>query len=134
MKTYVFRLRPGQDIKTEIDAFTKKHGIAAGVLFTCVGNLRKVTIRMADEQFTKIYKGTFEIVSLVGTMENGYSHLHVSISDKDGNCFGGHLKSGSIVGITAEVVIGVLEQYTFSRELDKETGFKELVVNHNPSD
>ena len=86
---------------------------------------------MANAKETKTYEdeGTFEIVSLVGTVETGNSHLHIAISDKDGNVFGGHLKSGSIVGTTAEVVIGELEGVSFKRELDEETDYDELVVD-----
>lgn len=54
--------------------------------------------------------------------------LHITISDKDGNAFGGHLKNDSIVGITAEVVIGELEGLVFKREFDKSTGYDELVI------
>lgn len=128
MQTYAFRIHPGQDLKKEIDAFVESKKIKAGVVVTCVGNLEKATLRMADEKFTKTYKGTFEIVSLVGTLESGYSHLHISISNKEGNVFGGHLKHDTIVGITAEVVIRELERTIFSREYDNQTKFKELVV------
>ncbi|MFA6253881.1 MAG: PPC domain-containing DNA-binding protein [Candidatus Paceibacterota bacterium] len=128
MKTYAFRLHPGQDLREEIDRFVTEKNIKAGAILTCVGNLSKAIIRMADANLTKIWEGTFEIVSLVGTTEDGNSHLHLSISDKDGNVFGGHLKKGSIVGITAEIVIGELEGLKFKREFDEKTGYEELVV------
>ncbi|HEY5367427.1 MAG TPA: PPC domain-containing DNA-binding protein [Hanamia sp.] len=129
MKTYAFRLHRGQDLRKEIDSFVKEKNISAGIILTCVGNLEKAIIRMANEKTIKTYEGTFEIVSLVGTVESGNSHIHISISDAEGNTFGGHLKMGTIVGITAEIVIGELEVTTFKREHDKDTGFEELVVN-----
>lgn len=55
-------------------------------------------------------------------------HLHMSIADKDGKSFGGHLKEGTIVYPTAEIVIGEDETVVYTRELDEETGFSELVV------
>ncbi|MDO8482144.1 MAG: DNA-binding protein [bacterium] len=128
METYAFRLIHGQDLRQEIDRFVKKKQIAAGVVLTCVGNLKKAIIRMANGKTVKTYEGTFEIVSLVGTLENGNSHLHISISDAEGSTFGGHLKQGSIVGITAEIVIGELDGLKFRRALDPSTGFDELVV------
>ncbi len=130
MKTHVFRLNPGQDLRQEIDSFIKSKHIRAGILLTCVGNLRKAVIRMADERSTKIYEGTFEIVSLVGTMEVGNSHLHISISDKNGKVFGGHLRPGSLVGITAEIAIGEIEDTIFQRESDPVTKFEELVIKN----
>lgn len=128
MKTYVIRLHPGQDLRVEIDKFVEKKAIKAGAILTCVGNLSKAVLRMADASIIKTYDGTFEITSLVGTVEKGNSHLHITISDKDGNAFGGHLKNDSIVGITAEVVIGELEGLVFKREFDKSTGYDELVI------
>lgn len=128
MTTYAFRLRSGQKLREEIDKFVSEKNIQAGIILTCVGNLSKAVLRMADERITKTYEGTFEIVSLVGTVEKGNSHLHISLSDKDGNVVGGHLKNESVVGITAEIVIGKLEGTSFTREFDESTGFKELVV------
>jgi uncharacterized protein len=128
MKTYAFRLRPGQDLRTEIDKFVEKKHIKAGIILTCVGNLTKAILRMANAKVIKTYEGSFEIVSLVGTVEKGNSHLHIAISDTKGYTFGGHLKNGSIVGVTAEVIIGELENLTFKRTFDKTTGYDELVI------
>ncbi len=128
MKTYAFRLEPGQDLRQEIDNFVASKHIKAGIILTCVGNLQKAVIRMADASITKTYDDTFEITSLVGTVESGNSHLHITLTDKEGHAFGGHLKMGSVVGITAEVVLLELDKMTFKRELDKRTGYEELVV------
>ncbi|MFO0704045.1 MAG: PPC domain-containing DNA-binding protein [Patescibacteria group bacterium] len=59
------------------------------------------------------------MVSMVGTLEKGNSHIHNSIADKDSHVFGGHLRNGSVVGITAEIVIGEIENFKFERVYDK---------------
>jgi len=128
MKIYVFRLNEGKDLKVEIDKFSKENKINAGVIISCVGALTKATIRMAGAKKINTSEGDFEIVSLVGTLENGYSHLHISISDEKGKVTGGHLKTPSIVGVTCEIVIGEIENLVFEREFDKMTGYRELVV------
>lgn len=128
MKTHVFRLRPGQNFREEIDKYVREQNIHAGIIFTCVGNLTKAILRMANAKVIKTWEGSFEIVSIVGTLEAGNSHIHVCLSDEAGNTFGGHLKDGSIVGVTAEVVIGEIEDLEFSREFDESTGYKELIV------
>ncbi|CAN0003710.1 unnamed protein product [Scytosiphon promiscuus] len=69
----------------------------------------------------------FEICSLVGTLSPGGLHLHASLADEGGAVCGGHLVRAT-VHTTAEIVIGVAAQLTFSREMDSSTGFKELVV------
>ncbi|MBT3828140.1 DNA-binding protein [bacterium] len=128
MKTYAFRLQRGQDLRQEILAFAASKNIKAGVILTCVGNLEKAILRMAGAKIVKTWEGTFEITSLVGTFEVGNGHIHITIADVDGNAFGGHLKKGSLVGITAEVVIAELDDKVFTREFDEATGFKEFVV------
>jgi predicted DNA-binding protein with PD1-like motif len=129
MKTFAYRLKRGDDLRGSIDAYATASGSKAGVVLTCVGNLEKAVLRMADARITKTFEGTFEIVSLAGTFEAGNSHLHISISDSEGRVWGGHLKNGTIVGVTAEVVLGELEETVFSRKLDEDSGFKVLVVN-----
>ncbi len=128
MKIHIFRLTPRKDLRGSIEEYAKKHNIKAGVILTCVGSLQKAVIRMADENITKEYNEKFEIVSLVGTLSTTDCHLHISIADKNGNVYGGHLKRGSIVYTTAEIVIGEVEKTTFSYEPDEQTGFSELVV------
>ncbi|HKU18760.1 MAG TPA: PPC domain-containing DNA-binding protein [Candidatus Saccharimonadales bacterium] len=133
MKTHTFRLKPGNDLKTGIEKFIKTNNIQAGFIITCVGGLSQATMRMAgalpDKQDIRTYEGDFEITSLVGTVSVNGVHLHMSISDKEGKSFGGHLKEGTIIHPTAEVVIGEDEQAVYTRELDEETGFPELKVN-----
>jgi predicted DNA-binding protein with PD1-like motif len=41
---------------------------------------------------------------------------------------GGHVAAGCVVRTTAELLIGVLPEFRFSRETDPQTGFAELVV------
>src|SRR3989338_5760955 len=128
MKIFAFRIRPNQDLRIKIDKFVKEKNIKAGIILTCVGNLKRTTLRMAGGKIIKNYEGSFEIVSLVGTLESGNIHLHISLSDDKGKVFGGHLKEGSIVGVTAEVVIGEIENKSFSRKFDKQTSYDELVI------
>ncbi len=131
MKIHAFRLRPGQNIREEIDRYVLDNKISAGAVLTCVGNLSRAVLRMADAKITKTWEGSFEIVSMNGTVEAGNSHIHICLSDENGDTFGGHLKNGSIIGITAEVVIGEIENLKFSREFDGETGYEELVIESN---
>lgn len=133
MKFYTFRITPGNDLKGELEAFVKTNHIQAGCIVTCVGGLNQATLRMAGalptKQDIRTYHGDFEITSLVGTLSVNGVHLHMSIADTDGATIGGHLKEGTIIHPTAEVVIGEDEQVVYTREPDEETGFSELRVN-----
>jgi predicted DNA-binding protein with PD1-like motif len=132
MKTIIFRLKPGADLKSSIEATIQQHNIKAGFIVTCVGGLEQAVVRMAgakpDAQDIQTFKNDFEIVSLVGTVSVNGTHLHMSFSDNEGIVRGGHLKEGTIIHPTAEIVIGIDESVEMKREMDKETGFAELVV------
>ena len=69
----------------------------------------------------------FEVLSLVGTVSPDGLHLHASLGDEEGAVSGGHLVR-AIVHTTAEVVVGEASALAFSRVMDPDTGFKELVV------
>ena len=47
--THPFRLKPGQDLKKEIEAYVKAHDIKAGYVITCVGSLTNYNIRFANQ-------------------------------------------------------------------------------------
>lgn len=128
MKYYALRLHPGQDVKNEITVFTKKQQIKAGIVLTCIGSLSSARLRLADENVTKKLEEKFEILSLQGTLSQDSCHLHISISDSEGSVIGGHLLDGCIIYTTAEIVIGEVDDLTFSREYDPQTGFDELKV------
>ena len=132
MRTLIFRLKPGTDLKSSIEAMVRQHAVKAGFIITCVGGLEQATVRMAgakpDAQDIRTFKNDFEIVSLVGTVSVNGTHLHLSFSDKEGIVHGGHLKEGTIVHPTAEVVLGIDEEVEMKREMDEETGFTELMV------
>lgn len=137
MKLHTVRLTPGEDLRTSLIAYANKHGIAAGSILTCVGALKTFSLRMAgatpDKQDIRDYTDTHEIVSLVGTITADDCHLHIALSNRNGEVIGGHLKEGSTVELTAEVVIAEDTEHIYTREHDEATGFTELVVTPKQS-
>ena len=132
MKVFALRLRPGQDLRKEIERFTREKGIKAGFIITTVGSLEQVTLRLADQNnVTRLEAAKFEIVSLVGTLSQDGVHLHLSVSDSAGKTIGGHLVDGCQIYTTAEIVIGEANGIVFRREPDKVTGYKELTIRRN---
>src|SRR4051794_17612152 len=49
VRTYVLRLKPGQDLRVELERFAKAKNIQAGFIVTCAGSLRKASLRLADK-------------------------------------------------------------------------------------
>ncbi|MBO2012461.1 PPC domain-containing DNA-binding protein [Hymenobacter negativus] len=128
LKTYALRLKPGDDLRQQLAAFVQANHIVAGTMITCVGSLTVTTLRLANQEGPSVYKGHFEIVSLVGTLSTNGSHLHLAVSDSTGRTIGGHLLDGCRVYTTAEIVLGELPQLEFRREKDDTFGYQELVV------
>lgn len=133
MMATALRLVPGDDVMVMLESFVKKHHIKAACMITCCGSLQQATIRYADQKDAEVLKGKFEIVSLTGTLSETGSHLHISVSDGQGKTTGGHLKEGSIVYTTVEIVIGILTEYQFDRVFDRRSGYKELLIKYNSS-
>ena len=132
LKTYSLRLRPGDDLRQQLTAFVQEHHIRAGAMLTCVGSLTVTTLRLANQEAASVYRGHFEIVSLVGTLSVNGSHLHLAVSDSTGRTIGGHLLDGCRVYTTAEIVLGELPEVEYRRETDPAFGYKELVVYPAP--
>ncbi len=131
MKTIAIRLLDGQDLLAEIATIATRNSIKAGVVLSAVGSLRQSAIRVPvlDGQLKLIHPENVEIDSLQGTVSKDGLHLHVTVSDVEGRAWGGHLKEGCIVRTTCELVVGIIDGKSFRREMDEDTGFKELVID-----
>lgn len=125
---HAFRLTRGQDLKKEIIAYCKKENIKAGVILSAVGCISHLHIRLAEAKDYIDKEECYEIVSITGTVSDTDVHIHISASDNEGKTVGGHLKDGTIVDTTCEVVMYELKDYIFDREPDKETGYDELAI------
>lgn len=129
MQAIPIRLQPGEDLKQRLDRLAWESGWRAACVITCVGSLTQARLRFANAAEISTVEGPLEILSVSGTIASfGGSHLHLTVGNGKGQVFGGHLKEGSTIRTTAEVVIGVLDGYAFHRELDPKTGYPELVV------
>jgi predicted DNA-binding protein with PD1-like motif len=128
LRVVALRLKPGQDLRREIEELVKARHIRAGFIITTVGSLSQAAMRLADQSSTTRFEGKFEIVSLVGTLGPDGVHLHISISDSTGRTIGGHLVEGCAIYTTAEIVIGEARGLIFARGTDPETGYKELQI------
>lgn len=125
---HAFRLIRGNDIKKEIISYCQKKNIKAGVIISAVGCIQHLHVRLAEAKDYINKEGCYEIVSITGTVSKDDVHIHISVSDNTGKTVGGHLKDGTIVGTTCEVVIYELKDYIFDRELDDITGYDELAI------
>ena len=128
MKTTAFRLLPGTDLKTFLDEYAVEKNIDAAIILSCLGSLDNACLRMAAAKEITTIKGPLEIITLSGNFSKHGSHFHMAVSDAEGKISGGHLKEGSIIRTTGEIVIGILDDVTFERVPDTDTGYMELKI------
>ena len=128
MDAIALRLKPQQDLRAELEAVVQQQAIEAACIVTCVGSLTRATLRLATQPEATVFERKFEIVSLTGVMSQWGSHYHIAIADSTGQAIGGHLMNGCLIYTTAEIIIGILPQFSFKRELDQATGYRELSI------
>jgi predicted DNA-binding protein with PD1-like motif len=128
MRTLPIRLAPGVDLRRALEAEVAGQGCEAAFVLGGIGSLSQVQIRLADAAQVQARVEPLEVLTLSGTVGVGASHLHATLARADGSVFGGHLGYGSTVRTTAEVLLALLDGWSFTREADAGTGYAELVV------
>lgn len=125
MQTLPIRLQPGADLRA---AFEQLGSADAGFVVSAIGSLDGAMLRFAAESCAARLAGPMEIISLAGSITPDGAHLHMSVSDREGRVWGGHVAHGNIVRTTVEALIVVLPGWSLGRALDPATGYPELVV------
>jgi uncharacterized protein len=129
MEPLPLRLSPGADLRAALEAEVAARSCCAGFVISAVGSLSRARLRLAGAGEPDDLGGDLEILTLAGTVAGNGSHLHMSVADSQGRVMGGHVAHGCIVRTTAEVLLLLLSEWSFNRELDPATGFSELVVS-----
>ena len=138
LNAHAIRLNSGSELGPSLEAAALKameaSDCSSAFVLSAVGSVDFIRLRMANANRSneeandiKEWRKRFEIVSLVGTFSNSGKHLHMSLSDAEGNVVGGHLVSGRVF-TTVELVIGTIKNVSFDREFDALTGYRELAV------
>ena len=125
--TIVARIDRGEEILEKIrEIAAKEHITLASISALGATNDFTVGVYKVDEKkyYANSFQGSFQIVSLTGTINtmNGefYTHLHMSAGNDKGEVFGGHLNR-AVVSATCEMVVDVLDG-TVDRQYDPVTG------------
>ena len=125
--TLLVRIDRGEEILEQVKTVALKENIQLASV-QALGAINDFTVGVYNVAEKKYYandfKGSFEIVSLTGTIDtmNGefYSHLHLSAGNDRGEVFGGHLNR-AIISATAEIQIQVIDG-EIGREFSEEIG------------
>ena len=130
-KIHVFRVKPKQELVTEVLRYCKAHSITSGVIIGIIGSAEDARMNFLMELPGKYvpvdYTGPMEIACAQGSIalknEDLIAHIHIQLSKKDMS-WGGHLVKATVFS-TAEVVIGELD-VQLRRHIDSHTGLAEL--------
>ena len=125
--TIVARIDKGEEILEQVKRIARKEQIKLASV-QALGAVRQFTAGVfkteEKEYIANEFNGSFEIVSLTGTINtmNGefYCHLHMSAGNHKGEVFGGHLNK-ALVSATCEMIITVIDG-TVDRYFDEEIG------------
>mgnify|MGYP001791101568 CR=1 FL=1 len=128
MDAIAIRLKPEEDLKQALLKYCIDRKIDAAYMLSCVGSLHQSSIRFANQPEATVFEQPLEIVSLEGTLSQHGVHLHIAVSDSEGQVIGGHLMDGSHIRTTAEIVLGIVSNAVFKREMDPLTGYRELTI------
>ena len=128
MEPLPVRLSPGADIRAALEAEVAARGHHAAFVISGIGSLSGARLRLAGAAEPIQLQGHLEVLTLAGTVAANGSHLHMSVANSEGRVIAGHVAPGCFVRTTLELLIVLLSEWSFRRELDATTGFAELVV------
>jgi hypothetical protein len=125
---FMGRLPHGSDLLEELTTICRDQGFSCGRI-EAIGAVQKASIGYYD-QSSRTYEymqfdEALEILKLCGniSIKDGEPmvHAHITLGDKEGRAFGGHLGPGTIV-FACECLIEAFEGPAFERAYDEETG------------
>lgn len=93
-QSYATRLHPNQDIMQTLTNLLKGHNHKAITISSATGSVLYCYIRFANQSKLARVDGPLEVTSITGTFDlNLRPHIHITVADKTGAAFGGHLPS-----------------------------------------
>lgn len=128
MEALPVRILPDTDLRRTLEETVATHGSRAAFVVSGIGSLLGARLRFAGGGESTALDGDLEILTLAGTIAETGAHLHMSVADPSGRVFGGHVTYGCRVRTTAEVLLVLLPEWSFTREPDPATGCAELIV------
>lgn len=139
------RLAPGEDLLEGLAKACKEHNLNNGLILTGIGSLRCARffnpVPLPERKIGYGYgdpialAGPIELLATSGMICQGDTgetlfHIHVSLSDQNGGSWGGHLIEGNKVLITADFVLGEVEDMNMGRKYNDDVEL--MIFNPQP--
>ena len=113
--TIIARMDKGEEILEQVKeiALREKISLASVQALGAVDQFTVGVFKTEEKEYlANEFQGSFEIVSLTGTIntmhDEFYCHLHMSAGNEKGEVFGGHLNR-AVISATCEMVIHVID-------------------------
>ena len=128
VQVFMGKLTHGADLLEELTNICLREKIRLGRI-EALGAVQKARLGFYHQK-TRSYQSfamdrSLEITKLIGniSLKDGKPivHAHITLADKDGVAYGGHLMPGTII-FACEFILQVFEGPVFERGLDLETG------------
>lgn len=118
------------DLLESFNAFCVENDIKTGHI-SAIGAVKNIKLGYFDQDAKKYvqsadiaHKAPFEIVHCTGNVslkdDKPFCHLHIVVSDREGNCWGGHLLAGVQI-YALEFTIFSLDGKELKRGMDEAT-------------
>lgn len=125
------RLERGEEIVTALKNFAEKSKIKGAFIFG-LGVGKELTLGYFNAHnktyIKKRFKGEYEFTSILGNIsyfeKNPVVHIHVTITDKKFNAYGGHLFEGYVPATLELMAFNLFDN--LNRFSDKKTGLNLL--------
>jgi predicted DNA-binding protein with PD1-like motif len=127
-EVFMGRLSHGGDLLEEISGFCRKENIQFGWI-EALGAVQRARLAFYNQQTHEyqyfVIDQPLEITKLVGnvSLKDGspFIHAHITLADKAGNAYGGHLASGTVV-FACEFILETFDGPGIRRDFDEATG------------
>ena len=124
-QTILVRIDKDEEILEQVQKVALKENVTLASI-QALGAVKDITIGVfqtdTKQYLSNSFQGSFEIVSLTGTIDTMndqfYCHLHMSVGNEKDEVFGGHLNK-AIVSATCEMIITIIDG-KIDRELNKD--------------
>ena len=135
---YVVRLEIGEELVTSLAALCRQENIRLASV-SGIGATDDCDMSVYDIQDKRYYnnsfQGAYEITALSGNVtrmnDDPYLHLHITIGDREGRAYAGHLNR-ALISVTAEIILHTYEGEV-TRFQDEATGLNLLGLEQSPS-
>ena len=125
---FMGKLSHGSDLLEEITDICRRENVQLGWI-EALGAVQRARLGFYNQE-THEYEfitvdQPLEITKLVGNVSlkdnSPFVHAHVTLADKKGNAYGGHVVSGTVV-FACEFILEIFDGPVLQRELDEVTG------------